>query len=145
MSDPSAQPTQEQIEAYYAQLREASTPELVMQAVGMLAAGAEAKLGRPDARPLIDAMAAVVQAAEGQLGDAAEQLKSAVSQLQMAQVQVERKGAAGGTDDAAAAEGTGDAAGQPAPTTQPGQPQPGQPQPGQPKQTDKLWIPGRDG
>ncbi|WP_370324259.1 hypothetical protein [Euzebya sp.] len=148
MSDPSAQgqPTQEEIEAYYAQLREAPAGDLLMQCVGMLASGAEAKLGRGDARLLIDALAAMVGAAEPHLGSGVEQLKTAVSQLQMAQVQLERQQASGG-EQPAEGEGTS--------TPPPGQasggqassgPAPGGPAPGgQPKQTDKLWIPGRDG
>ncbi|HUG85704.1 MAG TPA: hypothetical protein VMM13_14155, partial [Euzebya sp.] len=91
MSDQTGQPTEEEIEAYYAQLREAPVGDLLMQCIGMLAAGAEAKLGRSDARTLIDSMAAMVQLGGGQLGDAAEQLKGAVAQLQTAQVQMERQ------------------------------------------------------
>lgn len=156
MSDPSAQPTQEEIEAYYAQLREAPAGELLMQSVGMLAASAEAKLGRPDARVLIDSMAAVVQAAEGHLGEAGEQLKTAVGQLQMAQVQVEKQMAAqasgeGPADTAATADASSGAATPDGtdPGTETSRQSATAPRPtgtpGQQKATDKLWIPGRDG
>ena len=148
MSDHDAQqPSQEEIEAYYAELREAPMGEVLMQCIGMLAAAAEAKLGRRDARAAIDGMAALTQLGEAHLGEAVEQLQGAVTQLQMAQVQVERQMAgeqggegAGGQD----AEGAGD---QPA-ATQPPAGQAGQGGQGQTsppaggRATDKLWIPG---
>ncbi|CAN5435749.1 hypothetical protein BH23ACT9_BH23ACT9_20860 [soil metagenome] len=135
------QPTEEEIEAYYAQLREAPVGDLLMQCVGMLAAGAEAKLGRPDARTLIDSMAAIVQVGEPHLGEAIDQLKSAVSQLQMAQVQVEKQLAQAGQG-----EGEGEATSPPpAAEQQPQGQQPPAQQPQAPKAnpTDKLWLPGR--
>lgn len=139
------QPTQEEIEAYYAQLREAPMGEVLMQCIGMLAGAAEAKLGRSDARAAIDGMAALTQIGQPHLGDTAEQLQGAVAQLQMAQVQLERQMAAQG-----AGQGEGQEGDQPRPQQpQPQQPQrPSQPQaPQQPQQkaTDRLWIPGRDG
>ncbi|MGI9018830.1 MAG: hypothetical protein ACR2HR_17290 [Euzebya sp.] len=140
MSDPSEQPTEEEIEAYYAQLREAPVGDLLMQCVGMLAAGAEAKLGRVDARVLIDSMASLVTLGEAQLGEAAEQLQDAVGQLQMAQVQLERQGTATQT------EGEPGSAAQPAATAaQPTEPPPSSAPTSQKPATDKLWIPGRDG
>lgn len=137
MSDQEQQPSEEEIEAYYAQLREAPIGELLMQCVGMLAAGAEAKLGRPDARPLIDGMAALVQLGGSAFGESTEQLTQAVAQLQMAQVQVERQMAAqaGGTP----ADGSAAAAPQAGPAAQ----APAAPTPPQPNPVDKLWIPGR--
>ncbi|CAN5767288.1 hypothetical protein BH24ACT15_BH24ACT15_10740 [soil metagenome] len=147
MSDPNGQPTQEEIEAYYAQLREAPSGELLMQAVGMLAASAEAKLGRPDARVLIDSMAAVVQAAGDHLGEAREQLQTAVGQLQTAQVQVEKQMAAQASGEEPPSSPAEDENATPPAGASPEagtQPQPGSPaQPGQQKATDKLWIPGR--
>jgi hypothetical protein len=143
MSDPSApQPTQEEIEAYYAELREAPMGEVLMQCIGMLAEVAQVKLGRRDARLAIDGMAALAKIGEGHLGEASEQLAAAVAQLQMAQVQLERQMAGEG----------GEPADEAAPTSAPptgapaaGQPAAGQPAAGQPAQkaTDKLWIPGR--
>ncbi len=148
MSDPSAQqPTQEEIEAYYAQMREAPIGEILMQCIGLLAGAAEAKLGRSDARTAIDAMAAVVQIGEGHLGEVSAQLKDAVGQLQMAQVQVEKQIAA--EQGGAPAE---DASNEQAPSTQPSADQPQQPSapqapqqqaPQQAPQTSKLWTPGR--
>jgi Sec-independent protein translocase protein TatA len=141
MSDPN-EPSQEEIEAYYAQLREAPVGDLLMQCVGMLAAGAEAKLGLPEARTLIDSMAAVVQIGEGHLGEAAEQLKGAVAQLQMAQVQVEKQLQA--QQEGEGASDADDPTAQAAPP-QAAPPQAPAPQAAQPQKnpTDKLWLPGR--
>lgn len=139
MSDPSAQqPSQEEIEAYYAEMREAPIGEILMQCIGLLAGAAEAKLGRRDARVAIDAMAAVTQIGEPHLGEVTQQLRDAVGQLQMAQVQVEKQlldEAEGGAQPGAGQPPTPQAAAQPAPP---------QPSPAQAPQTSKLWVPGRD-
>lgn len=153
MSDPSPsqgdQPTQEELQAYLEQLREAEPAELVAQAYTMLGTGAEVKLGRPDARVLIDAMAALTEAVSGSVAeDLATRMRNGVVQLQTAQVQAERQAASQGDAPPAAQQqppatppGAGPP-GAPEPAAQPpGQP-PGQPQ-GQ-KPTDRLWIPGRE-
>lgn len=143
MSDHMGEPTQEEIEAYYAQLREAPVGDLLMQCIGMLAAGAEAKLGRVDARTLIDGMGALVQIGGPHLGEAVEQLEAAVAQLQMGQVHVERQIAEQQGGAAPAADAPQPSAAQAAPP-QPGQAPPARPsQPAQPSAADKLWIPGR--
>lgn len=134
MSAPSPdQPSQEEIEAYMAQLRQAPVQDLLLQAFSVLGTGAEVKLGLPDARILIDAMDALVGVAAPTLGEQGGQLAEAVGQLKMAQVQAEKQVAAqqGGQQEP----GAGEAAAAPPP-------QPAEPEK---KQTDKLWIPGRDG
>ncbi len=150
MSDTNGpQPTQEEIEAYYAQMREAPIGEILMQCIGLLAGAAEAKLGRRDARTAIDAMAAMVQLGEGHLGEVAEQLQEAVAQLQVAQVQVEKQMQAegAGTGEAAPGDTAGDPQPEPAAQTPPSQSPlsqspPSQTPPAEP-QTSKLWTPGR--
>lgn len=150
MSDPSSsqgdQPTQEEMEAYLEQLRQAEPAELVAQAYTMLGTGAEVKLGRSDARVLIDAMAALTEAAAGGVAeDLTTRMRNGVVQLQTAQVQAEREA---GREGAAAQAGQpppaapGGPAGSPDPTPQPSGQTPGQPQGEKP--TDRLWIPGRD-
>ena len=146
MSDHMGEPTQEEIEAYYAQLREAPVGDLLMQCIGMLAAGAEAKLGRMDARTLIDGMGALVQIGAPHLGEATDQLEAAVAQLQMGQVHVERQIAEqqGGAAPVAPAADAAQPPTAPAAPPQPGQaPAPQPSQPAQPSAADKLWIPGR--
>ena len=148
MSDPSqmaAQPSEEEMRAYLGQLREADAAGLIAEAFNLLATGAQVKLGRPDARALIDSLAAMVQAAAAALpAQLVEQMNAGVGQLQLAQVQAERDAAAAqaSTDDASPAEaGADDAAGAaPGPTTSSPGAGPGANQ----RMTDRLWVPGRD-
>lgn len=147
----SQEPTEEEVRAYVEQLREADAADLVVQAYTMLGTGAEVKLGRPDARVLIDAMAGVVQAAGRSLPEQlVSQLATGVGQLQSAQVQAEQHVAAGdGAQDGAGAPGAPAAAG-PAVQPTPAAPDGGaerprtEPAPPAPNPADRLWIPGRD-
>lgn len=153
MADPpqADQPTQEELQAYLEQLRDADPAEVVAQAYTMLGTGAEVKLGRSDARVLIDAMAAMTEAVGDAVGqDLATRMRNGVVQLQTAQVQAEREAA--GTASAAGAQAT------PPPGQAPGAPRPadtgagaaGRPaqaqreEQGQGSPADRLWIPGRE-
>ncbi|MGH3665125.1 MAG: hypothetical protein ACRDU8_03355 [Egibacteraceae bacterium] len=128
MPGPAGQPSPEELREYLEQLRDADAAGLLAEAYNMLAAGAQVKLGRPDARTLIDAMAAMVQATAATLPtELADQMRQGVGQLQMAQVQAERD--AGGGPDAQEESGQRPSAEQPEP---------------QQRITDRLWIPGRD-
>lgn len=151
MSDPrqtAGQPSEEEMRAYLEQLREADAAGLVAEAFNLLATGAQVKLGRPDARALIDSLAAMVQAAGSALPpQLVEQMNSGIGQLQMAQVQAERDAAAAQPpaegDDAATPEGgagstPGGSAAAPPTTSSPGQAGANQ------RMTDRLWVPGRD-
>jgi hypothetical protein len=125
--------TQEELEAHLAQLRESDVAEVVVQAVNMLATGAQVKLGRDDARVLIDVIAAVADTADGRVdADLVKQIREAVSQLKMAQVQAERDLAQAET---AAPQRPDEAA---APSSGPEQPVQDQ------RLTDRLWVPGRE-
>jgi hypothetical protein len=135
MSDLTGQPTEAEIEAYFAQLREAPVGELLMQCIGMLAGAAEAKLGRKDARPAIDGMAALAQIGAPHLGEqAAAQLEAAVARLQMAQVQLERHAPQDEQPEQPGQAEQPEQASAPEEAAEPAE---------QPRQTDKLWIPGR--
>lgn len=136
------QPSPEELQAYLDQLRDAPVAEIVLEAVNMLGTVAQAKLGRRDARVLIDSMDAIAKVAGPSLGEHASQLERALGQLKLAQVQAEKQLAAQGEG---AEGGAGDQpdAGQPG-AAQPGQAgQPGQQQGQQGNITDRLWIPGR--
>lgn len=86
------QPDEEQIREYLAQLRQAAADELVAQAFSVLASGAEVKLGRNDARLLIDAATALSEAVGDDVReDLKQQMTNAVSQLRMAQVDAEKQ------------------------------------------------------
>ncbi|MGH8909656.1 MAG: hypothetical protein ACRD0K_24990 [Egibacteraceae bacterium] len=124
--------SEEELRQYVAQLREAPVGELLAQAYTMLGAWAEAKLGRRDARSLIDGMNGLVQASAGGLpDDLAKQMRDGISQLQLAQVQAEQQ--------LARQQQAGDEQGQPAAASE----QAPEPSPQKPM-TDRLWIPGRD-
>ena len=145
MTDPTqmaGQPTPEEMQRYLEQMRESDPAGLIAEAFNLLATGAQVKLGRPDARALIDGIAGMVQGAEAALQpELAEQMKAGVAQLQMAQVQAEREAAAAASP--AAADPSGAAAGAPADTAAP----PTTSSPGQgadQRMTDRLWVPGRD-
>lgn len=85
------QPSEEELRQYLAQLRDAGVDEIIAQVLSLLANGAQVKLGRPDARVLIDSIDAIGRAAgpnlEQRLQDEVSQL---VQQLKTAQVQAEQ-------------------------------------------------------
>ena len=139
--------SEEELRQYFAQLREAPAAELVAQAYTMIGTWAEAKLGRRDARTLIDALSGFVQGAEPGLGgDLATRMRDGISQLQMAQVQAEQQLAAQRpAGEAAGAEPRPASQSQAQQSQQRARPQPqAQPQQSQGAMTDRLWIPGRD-
>lgn len=152
MSDPTreqaAQPTEEEMKAYLEQLRDADPAEIVAQAYTMLGTGAEVKLGRSDARVLIDAMGALAEIVQGRLEESlVTRMRNGVVQLQTAQVQAERQAAGepAQEDDASGAAQAGPAPGD-AEHGEPRAPGPEQPKPdagGQGSMTDRLWIPGQ--
>ncbi|MGH8896820.1 MAG: hypothetical protein ACRDZ4_07320 [Egibacteraceae bacterium] len=138
--------SEEELRAYFAQLREAPVADMLGQAYAMLGSWAEAKLGRPDARPLIDALNALVQGAGAGLpDDLARRMRDGIAQLQMAQVQAEQQLAnerkAQAIDQQAAPNPASRSPGDPPKTQQP--PSSGADE-GAQRLTDRLWIPGRD-
>lgn len=148
MSDPHAagmpgmsggqQPTEEELRAYLMELRQADPAEFLMQAVNILVTGAQAKIGMPDGRLLIDAVAGIVDTAGERLPEQlGEALRNAVVQLQTAQVQAEREVAAMSGEPIPPAEGAeaGQGPGGEAPGPRVSEPQQ--------KMTDRLWIPGK--
>ena len=146
MSDPTqmaGQPSPEEMRVYLEQLRESDPAGLIAEAFNLLATGAQVKLGRPDARALIDGIAGMVQGAAGALPqELADQMNSGVAQLQMAQVQAERDAAAATAPGADAATETA-APGEAAPPS--GAPRTSSPGQGaDQRMTDRLWVPGRD-
>ncbi|MDQ3538859.1 MAG: hypothetical protein M3415_08710 [Actinomycetota bacterium] len=146
MTDPTltGQPSPEEMRAYLEQLRDADAVAVVAEAYNMLAAAAQVKLGRLDARILIDAMAGMAEAAGPRLPEElAAQMRQGVAQLQMAQVQAEREEAgAGGAPPADQAE-TSRAGEATIAAPEPSSP-PSQEDAASQRMTDRLWIPGRD-
>jgi hypothetical protein len=134
------QPTEEEIRAYLGQIREADPAAIVVQAYQMLGEGAQIKLGRSDARVLIDAMAGIAEAVGDRLpAELVGQMKQGVAQLQAAQVQEENRGGPG-QQGPAGQPGGGQAPGDQAPQPEGQAPQS---EGGGEKLTDRLWVPGK--
>lgn len=134
MSEPlTDEPTEEQMRAYLESLKAAQPVEIVVQSFGILATSAEVKLGQPDARVLIDGMAALLEAtAEHMPSEIVSRMRQTVSQLQMAQMEAERERSAASTQPP-----SDEAAGE--------RPEAQQPETSQQSDvTGRLWIPGRD-
>jgi hypothetical protein len=133
-------PSEAEMEQMLLQMREAPAEQVLVEVVNVLLQAAQVKLGRSDARLLIDAVAAVAQAASGR-ADAAllGQIGDAVSQLRLAQVEAEGHAAPVSpvATGATAAPAPGAEAPR-APTSPPAGPDPG---PGD--QRSRLWVPGR--
>ena len=150
MSDPTqmpGQPSEAEMRAYLEQLREADAAGLVAEAFNLLATGAQVKLGRPDARALIDSLAGMVQGAGAALPpQIVEQMTAGIKQLQLAQVQAEKDMAAqqpaAEEGEGAGDGGAGDQSGA-APASGPTMSSPGQ-SAADKRMTDRLWVPGRD-
>lgn len=131
MTEPTTDgPTEEEMRAYLENLRNAQPVEIVVQSFGILATASEVKLGRGDARVLIDGMAALLEATADRMpSQIVDRMRQTVSQLQLAQVQVEREGG----EPAGADTGTG-------PATEEAQ----EPAQARSDAASRLWIPGRD-
>lgn len=160
------EPSEEEVRQYLAQMRSAPVEQVVAEVLQGLLNAAQVKLGRRDARLLLDAAADVAGRAGPHLSDdLRRQLDDALTQLRMGQVQAEEEVAGSGhdepndlvpTDPTSGSSGTGPDPGA-APATSPGStggpggpsgpPGTGAPPPagggpgGSP--LDKLWIPGR--
>lgn len=142
-------PSEEEVRQYLAQMRSAPADQVLAEVVQGLLNAAQVKLGRNDARLLLDATAAMADAVRGQVDEQlVGQVDQALSQLRLAQVEAEREVASAGQDepndtgaDAGATTPGQPAAGSPSDPSS-GQP-PSQTPPQQPSQASKLWIPGQ--
>ncbi len=145
------EPSQEEIQAYLSQLREAPVDQVLAEVVNALLNAAQVKLGRRDGRLLIDTVGAVTDTVRGHVPEElTTQLEQALTQLRMAQVESEQQvaqAAAGGQQE------SGDLASDPAQddaaTSEPAADTTSQP-PHQPPQeppagggASRLWVPGR--
>lgn len=141
--DGEREPTDEEMRAYLGQLRQAPLAEVIAQAISMLANASQVKMGRRDARLLIDATAQLADGVRDHLGtELATEADQVIQQLRLGQVEAEKElaqlrvsGEAPETEpnDLPA---TGGAA--PAQQQQPQQP----PASEQPSGASRLWTPG---
>ena len=148
------QPTEEELRAYVAALRVSDVHEIVAQVFSELASAAQVKLGRRDARLLIDLAAAFQDAAAARIDERlATQMRTAVDQLRLGQVDAEKQLQQLRAEGRLPAEEDGDlpasgpatAGGTPsgdAPATTPA-PGAAPPPPSGQSAASRLWVPGR--
>jgi len=149
-------PSEAELEQMLVQMREAPVEQVLVEVVNVLLQAAQVKLGRPDARVLIDAVAAVAEVASGRIDPAlVGQVGQAVAQLRLAQVEAEGgaeggapAGAAGARPAGAPGGAPGGAAGGAAgPAPQPPRAAPSAGAGAAPDagaaQRSRLWVPGR--
>lgn len=138
-------PSEEEVRQYLTQLRGAPVDQVLAEVVQGLLNAAQVKLGRNDARLLLDTCAAIVDTVRGQAAqELVDQVDQALSQLRLAQVEAEREGAGGDEPNDTGA--TADAAGEPTgetPSDAGQQAPPPQQPPQQPSQSSRLWVPGQ--
>ena len=86
------EPSEEEIRAYLSQLRSAPVDQVLAEVSSALVNAAQVKLGRQDARLLLDVVAAVSETVRGQVDDELpNQLDDVLAKLRMAQVEGERE------------------------------------------------------
>lgn len=145
------EPTEEELRQYLGEMRQAHVGEIVAQVVSALLNGAQVKLGRRDARLLIDLAAGINEEAGPHLDQQfSDEVTQVLGQLRMAQVEAEEElgklresgqappeandvGPAG-----TAPEGADEAAGQGNAGDRPSTPPPGS----QESAASRLWTPG---
>lgn len=150
------QPSEEEVRAYLSQLRSAPADQVLAEVLSSLLNAAQVKLGRRDARLLIDVTAAAVDAGRDRLpAELSRQVDQALSQLRLAQVEAEQEVAKQGREepsDLSAAQAGDDTGAATAGDQPPAGSQPAgetgasrsEPAPGAPgSAASRLWIPGR--
>jgi hypothetical protein len=86
------QPSEEEVRAYLAQLRQAPAEQVIAEVLSGLLNAAQVKVGRKDGRLLLDLSAGVVDGAREHLSDElTNQVDEVLGQLRMAQVEGERE------------------------------------------------------
>jgi hypothetical protein len=166
------QPTEEELRAAYEEeLKRLRVDDVVIQTIvslvnlggrrlglapGTEGPATESERDLDQVRLAIESVRALLPLVEGQLGDEVRTLHEALSQLQMAYVQLSGAGAPGAGAGAGAGAGPGQPGGAPTP---PGGPQPGSGQappgaegepapdeehgPGPAQRSGRLWVPGQ--
>jgi hypothetical protein len=129
-------PSEAELQMMLAQMREAPAEQVLVEVINGLLQAVQVKLGRPDARLLLDAVAAIGESARGRADtQLIDQVAGAVAQLRLAQVEAE--GASGATVQAdPSSQGPRAAVADEAP-------RPSQGQPPVPPAGSRLWVPGR--
>lgn len=146
MTDPTDQPpvSEEEARQYVAQLRSAPAEQIVTELLSGLLNAAQIKLGRRDARLLIDLGSLLLDHSRPYLHrELTRQVEQALHQLRLAQVQAENEAQAESAAAGSSQPEQNDLSETPAPPS--GAPAtPAAPPPAQPSPTSRLWVPGRD-
>jgi hypothetical protein len=133
-----AQPSEEEIREYARQLRVLPVEQIVADTLSSLLSGAQAKLGRRDARLLIDLTTMSLTHARDHLSpDLVRQVEDVLGQLRLAQVTAEGRSPGEVEENDLDRMPTPPATGAQATPAQPAQPTP------PPSAASRLWVPGR--
>lgn len=142
-ADPQREPTEEELRAYLGQLRAAPVEQVLAEVATALINAAQVKLGRADARLLLDTLGAMADQLQDRLpGELPARLGNALAQLRLAQVDAEKQVADARSEGHEESGDIAGAAGDTAGTADPA----GQAPPPQTPQTpgsSRLWTPGR--
>lgn len=138
-----AEPDEQEVRAYLERLRSAPVEEVLAELLSILLSAAQVKLGRSDARLLLDALGAIAEVTDGRIDRGLhEQVTSALSQLRLAQVEAERQlGAQVGEEAATGAAGATGVPGAAGPEGSPSEAAQSAP-PSTPSGRSRLWVPG---
>ncbi|MDX1510009.1 MAG: hypothetical protein R3249_01565 [Nitriliruptorales bacterium] len=129
------QPSQEEMQAALAQLREAPLTEVVLDIIQGLLSAAQVKIGRRDGRLLLDVVASVTNQVAPHVDQRlVDQVNQALTQLRMNQVEAEQQIAQSGEDEPNDLETATSPAPDDGTAASP---------PGAEGATSRLWIPGR--
>jgi len=133
--------TEEQLRELLGRLRHAPVEQVIAELLSSLLNAAQAKLGRRDARLLIDLSGLMIDHARRYVSKGlADQVDQALTQLRLGQVRAEGAAASGKRSDE-----QNDLAETPAPPTGAAAPPAEQPAPSpQPSASSRLWVPGRN-
>ena len=140
-------PSDAEMQQMLAQMREAPAEQILVEVVNALLQAVQVKLGRSDARLLLDVVAAITEGVRGRADEAlVNQVAEAVTQLRLAQVEAESGGSGPdvpSSSDAGARQPAAQPAAQPAPQPAPQSVPPGPgPQGGSGGGASRLWVPG---
>jgi hypothetical protein len=146
MADQQRPPTEEELRAYEAQLKQIRVDDVIVQTIvslvnlggrkAGLAPGTEDERDLAQVRQAIEATRALLPLVEAELGQDADRIRDALSQLQLAYAQ--NAGRAGAPSEGG---GGGNAGGGGGAQQSPPPPKPGEPGPAQ--SSGRLWVPGQ--
>ena len=135
-------PSEAEMQQMLAEMRDAPAEQILVEVVNALLQAVQVKLGRPDARLLLDVVAAIAESARGRAEQSLmAQVADAVTRLRVAQVEAESGPPS--PDRLAGSDGPPPA---PAPTPAPQPAAQQTPPPGSPGAPggggSRLWVPG---